>query len=385
MYSRTWIKRCVAPGNGGPLGGSTTVASATAGAALKGTAEFLQPGALGGTSSSTAAATAALNHDLLLKRYESWLHDQRIDLTKLDILKMNPTTGRGLFAKKRILPGETLVSVPMYNLALNATSLLQYSPAVQKAEPPQLDVVKRNLMVRGVRDPVLFQLMHLSMLITAERNDPNSFFGPYFDVLPYPAVDDKVVMSTYKGILDAPAILEWGEQRQEFGILCKKLADAWGDKCPHPVLLDWAWRTTLGRQHMLPDRGLTPSSTLHYSALHAYKSADSVGLTAALRRFGKRFTNKLPMSVRQATGIGSLTADDEEEYRLVPTLVPILDQLGHVSSSNVSVEVVPRGDAGSCAELHALTEIQPGEEVGICFSRAHSVAFTLYRFGFIPM
>eukprot|EP00658_Telonema_sp_P-2_P014821 TRINITY_DN15660_c0_g2_i1.p1 TRINITY_DN15660_c0_g2~~TRINITY_DN15660_c0_g2_i1.p1 ORF type:complete len:219 (+),score=34.89 TRINITY_DN15660_c0_g2_i1:85-741(+) len=167
-----------------------------------------------------------------------------------------------LYAKKRIMPGETLVSLPMFNLALNTTSLLQYSPAVQKAEPPQLDAIKRNLMVRGVRDPVLFQLMHLSLLVTAERNDPNSFFAPYFDVLPYPAVDDKLVMTTYKNVLDAPAILEWGEQRQEFGILCKKLADTWGDKCPHPVLLDWAWRTTLGRQHMLPDRGLTPSSTL---------------------------------------------------------------------------------------------------------------------------
>lgn len=367
MYSRTFLLRCVS--GKGP--------------SLKGTAEHLQGTAA--TSSSTDASTAALNHGLLLKRYESWLTDQRIDLSRVDITKMNPKTGRGLYAKKRIMPGETLVSLPMFNLALNTTSLLQYSPAVQKAEPPQLDAIKRNLMVRGVRDPVLFQLMHLSLLVTAERNDPNSFFAPYFDVLPYPAVDDKLVMTTYKNVLDAPAILEWGEQRQEFGILCKKLADTWGDKCPHPVLLDWAWRTTLGRQHMLPDRGLTPSSTLHYSALHAYKSADSVGVTAVLRRAKRLFTNRLPMAVRQMTGVGSLSADDEEEYRLVPTLVPVLDQLGHIASSNVSVEVVPRGESGSCAELHALTEIQPGEEVGICFSRAHSVAFTLYRFGFLPM
>lgn len=338
-------------------------------------------------STASTANSATYDHSKLLTRYERWLLDQRVDLSKVDVTKMNVTTGRGLYAKKRIISGEIIVSVPMHNLAVSGTSLITYSPTVKRLEPPQLDSIKRAMLVRGIKDPVLYNLMQLALCVAAERSNPDSFFSPYFDVLPHPAISDASVMAMYKSVLDAPDILEWGEQRKEFGIVCKKLCDTWAkDKCPPPVLVDWAWRTVLARQHMLPDRGLTPqsvgSSTLNYNAYNTYNTLETMSWKGKAKSLVRKFTGLLPESL-QLFPAGSEA--DADQYRLMPTLMPILDQVGHLPQSNCAVEVTPRDANGSCAELQAIRDIQPGEQIGLSFSRAHSAAFTLYRFGFLPV
>ena len=333
------------------------------------------------------------DHSKLVQRYEKWLLDQHVDLSKIDITKMNEKSGRGLYAKKRILSGEIVVSVPMHNLAASASSLLTYSPTVKAAEPPQLDAVKRAMLVRGMRDPVLFTLMQTALCVAAERSNPDSFFTPYFDALPHPAIADAEVMSLYKDVLAAPDILEWGEQRQEFGIVCRRMHEAWQkqrpERCPPPVILDWAWRTVLARQHMLPDRGLTPQSvsdsTLNYNAYNTLTTLDGMTLKGKFKKMVRRVTARLPEALRMGPADDSAVGGDGSAYRLMPTLMPVLDQLGHLPNSNVAVEVCPRDDNGSCAELQAIRDIQPGEEIGLSFSRAHSAAFTLYRFGFLPV
>eukprot|EP00758_Cryptobia_borreli_P006755 Tbor_TRINITY_DN5198_c6_g4::TRINITY_DN5198_c6_g4_i1::g.25671::m.25671 len=335
------------------------------------------------TSTDAGSATGApTNRDLLLQRYERWLVDQHIDLSKIDVTKMKPSTGRGLYSKKRIMAGERIVSIPMHNIIMNAKTLASYSQVVKKYEPPQLDAVKRVMMSRGIRDPALYHMMHLSLLVACERSDTDSFFTPYFDVLPHPAIPDKDVIALHKSSIDAPCILEWGEHRQEFAVVCRKLMDVWdaegsGQYPVHPLIIDWAWRTILSRQHMLPDTCV--KSSLNYNAFSTFYDIDSMGWSPIIRKMLRKV---FPERILKA-GESFLGKDYGDEYRLVPTLVPVIDQIGHLSAGNASVEVVTRDV--TYAELHATCDIQPGEEVGMSLSRSHTAAFTLYRFGFLPL
>ncbi|KEG09622.1 hypothetical protein DQ04_04931030 [Trypanosoma grayi] len=280
---------------------------------------------------------------------------------------------RGLIAARNFREGTTVVSVPLHTFAITADRLLT-SEHLRSLNPPTLDDVRRFLTARSVKDPVLWEQVHLALLIAGERLNLDSFFTPYFEVLPHPAVNDEAVMRLHKDVLDPMQLVEWDDHQREWVTVFRTLVQRWGSKSPPVEICYWAWRTVLSRMHMLPDRGLAPAevgSTLNYFALSTFERAERQ--TRILKRL--------------RTVIGAVFGNDNaaEEYRLVPTLVPLLDMTNHLSSGNVSVEVQPRPGKGSCAELQAVREIQSGEEIGLCFNRSQGAAFTLYRFGFLPL
>nr|CCC89370.1 unnamed protein product [Trypanosoma congolense IL3000] len=280
---------------------------------------------------------------------------------------------RGLVATRPFREGTTVLSVPMSTLSITADRLLN-TDFIQSLHPPARDDVRRLLTTRGFKDPVLCDQVHLALLLAGERINSNSPFAPYFDVLPHPAINDGAVIQRYKDVLDPTQLLEWDDHQRDWVTVLRELSERWGTAGPPLEVCYWAWRIVLSRMHMLPDRGLAPGdmgSKLHYSALATYGRAERQ--TRILKRL-------------RAT-IGAVFGSDSaaEDYRLVPTLLPLLDMTNHLPSSNVSVEVQPRGDRGSCGELQALREIQAGEQIGLCFNRTHGISFTLYRFGFLPL
>lgn len=353
-----------------------------------------------GAAASSSTAASLPDRNTLISQFETWLQ-RDCNATYKDQLRLNldATYSRGLIAKKPFRQGMTLASIPMSKAAMTADTLLRTSPFVQAAAPPTFSDVRKVLMTLSVLDPVLHQHVYFAMLLAAERMNPKSFFLPYFEILPHPAVDDAAVMSLHKDVLDPMQLIEWDDHQRLFLTSARELRAIWERRlqrvvagssksssaspssapefldAPPPLqVLYWAIRTVLSRMHQLPDRGLTPSNTkLDYSSISTLTILDNQ--QNALRRW---FTSFKGIFLEQ----GEQAALD---YRLVPTLIPLIDLTGHLPSGNVSVEVQPRGEAGSCVELQAVADIAEGEEVGLCLNKSQSVAFTLYRFGFLPM
>jgi hypothetical protein len=260
----------------------------------------------------------------------------------------------------------------MHHLAITAEKLFASSEFVRSAKPPTQDEIRKIMVRESVNDPMIHHQMHFALLLALERMNPKSFFFPYFETLPHPAIDDAKVMGLHKDVLNPVELLEWDGYQRLFISCIRAVLSSWGSGAPPEVVAHWAFRTVMARMHLLPDRGLTPmerGTSLNYSALESLMMVKEQ--ESRLARF--------------RSTIRSLLGQNAHEYRLVPTLVPVLDRVGHVPAANVSVEVVPRHGFGSCAELQAVTEIQEGEEVGLCFNRSHSAALTLYRFGFLPI
>ncbi|KAH9601258.1 SET domain [Trypanosoma melophagium] len=327
------------------------------------------------TNTNSTVPPAASNESDKKKCHEAFVRFLKTNKANLDGVALRPSTEqyRGLIAMRKFREGTTVLSVPMHTLSITVDRLLQ-SEHLRSLHPPTLDDVRRLMTARSIKDPVLFEQVYLALLLAGERLNLNSFFTPYFDVLPYPAVDDEAVMRLHKDVLDPLQLVEWDDHQREWLTIFRTLVRRWGTKSPPIEVCYWAWRTVLSRMHMLPDRGLAPAelgSNLNYFALSTFERAERQ--TRILKRI-------------RAT-IGSVFGNDNaaEDYRLVPTLVPLLDMTNHLSSGNVSVEVQPRGERGSCVELQAVREIESGEEIGFCFNRSQGPAFTLYRFGFLPV
>ncbi|EAN85583.1 hypothetical protein C3747_133g49 [Trypanosoma cruzi] len=324
------------------------------------------------SSSSRAAEGCSGGYE---RRHETFMRFLTANKAKFDGVDVRPSAeqSRGLIATRKFREGTTVLSVPMHTFAISAERLLE-GEHLRSLHPPTLDEVQSFLTACSIKDPVLCEQVFLALLVAGERLDPKSFFTPYFDSLPYPAVNDEAVMSLHKDVLDPMQLVEWDDHQREWITVFRTLARRWGDKAPPVELCYWAWRTVLSRMHLLPDRGLAPAelgSTLNYFALSTFERAERQ--TRLLKR------------IRAMVGAVFGNGNAADDYRLVPTLVPLLDMTNHLPSGNVSVEVQPRPEVGSCAELQAVREIQAGEEIGLCFNRSHRPAFTLYRFGFLPI
>ncbi|CUF70926.1 Hypothetical protein, putative, partial [Bodo saltans] len=361
-------------------------------------------------------------------KFEQWLRSSGIRLEDFGVaLALDPTGARGLVATRPFREGVTVLSVPMSNFALSAASLLEKSATIQRnlSAIPTFDDVRREMTVFSVRDPILLQQMYLAVLLAAERYEaavvPSSSaakqYGPYFDVLPHPAVNDAVVMGLHKDVLDPMQLMEWDDHQRVFLTVCRHLHEVWvarsksssaaaysGDRSsssrasggggaapsavvPPVEVLYWAFRTVISRMHLLPDRGLAPPAshttptnrtlTLNYESYAALKAISEN--ESFFQRSVSKFKGLFGTREDRDVGLGA------SDFRLVPTLVPLIDFCGHVSSSNVSVEVQPRPEVGSCVELQAVSPIAKGETIGMCLNRSQSIAFTLYRFGFLPV
>lgn len=326
-----------------------------------------------GFSSSFVSASTCGNEQKT--HYDAFMQFILSNKASFDGVCVRPSADhcRGLVATRTFREGTTVLSVPMHALAINAERLLA-SEHIRSLNPPKYDDVRCLLTARSIKDPVLCEQVHLALLVAGERLNPNSFFAPYFNLMPCPAINDEAVMLLHKDVLDPLQLLEWDDHQREWVTVFRTLARRWGPQGPPVEVCYWAWRLVLSRMHMLPDRGLAPAvrgSTLNYFALSTFARAERQA--------------KLMKRVKAMFGAAFGNDYAAEEYRLVPTLLPLLDMAGHLSCGNVSVEVHPRPAVGSCAELQAVREIQAGEEIGLCFNRSHSPAFTLYRFGFLPV
>jgi hypothetical protein len=348
--------------------------------------------------------------DVAVPAFTSWLQASGIELEQQGVaLQLDPAGARGLVATRPFRQGVSVLSVPMSSFALSASSLTETSPTIlrDKAMIPTFEDVRREMTTFSVRDPVLHQQMHLAVLLAAERFEAakrptSSAFSPYFDVLPHPAINDTVVMGMHKDVLDPMQLMEWDDHQRVFLTVCRGLHERWLHKAtsggggggssdksnptnmngtasvPPVEVMYWAFRTVLSRMHLLPDRGLAPPTSakhkLNYESFAAMRAiAEEESL---IRRCIKNVKSIF------SSGDGSLGSSD---FRLVPTMVPLIDMCGHLSSSNVSVEVQPRPEMGSCVELQAVAAIAKGEPIGMCLNRSQSIAFTLYRFGFLPV
>lgn len=293
----------------------------------------------------------------------------------LDGVAVRPREGdcRGLYATSIFGEGTTVLSVPLHNLGISADRLLQSSAQLQSLKPPSLDEVRHLMSARSIQDTVLYEQVYLALLLAAEHMQANSTLNTYLNILPHPAINDAAVIAANKRSVDPMALLEWDGYQKELLAVLHIVLRRWGPRAPPVEVAYWALRTVLSRMHMLPVHGVAPEdvgSSLNYTALSTVDRADRQ------RKWRRR--------VRAVWGAlrGQLSAG--EDYRLVPTLVPLLDMAGHLPSGNVRVEVTTRSGIGSCVELRALRKIQSGEEIGLRFNSSQSPAFLLFRFGFIP-
>lgn len=338
--------------------------------------------------------------------------------------------GRGLFATRSFREGEPILSVPM-SLTLSREHIFASYPSL-KDECLSRDSILVICSSHGVKDPLVVDFLQLAMLLTALRlfisqtgelrvkellteaakmrnkgtsgqeQDleassiliPQSPWESYFLMLPRCAIDDDEVIRKYKDILNPHSLVEWGQTRIIYTAMCNEVHKQWTQKlCTRHAastlgnifstflvpqsLLWWSFRTILARQIMLPVRGLSSTavgSSLHYSALATFVQsvASDRFLPYPLRRMKKAlFPGK--------------TGADFDDFTLMPTLVPLIDCIGHLTSSNVSVEVVERPVVGPCCEVQAITSIAQSEELGMKFGSAQSPAFTLFRQGFLPI
>ena len=308
------------------------------------------------------SAQSPVGKTTIQNTFESWLLQNKARFADNVVLKHN-AQGRGITAKRKFRPGMPVVSMPLAG-TINADRLMKL-PHIKARKVPTFEEVRSTMMTASVNDPILMKQWHLALLVAADFSSAETTYGPYYASLPIPAINDAEVMSLHKGILEAPQLIEWDDHQRMFTGLLRKLLSRWENHPPEQVVY-WAWRTVLCRQQMMPDMELTAEeSKVNFGTLFTLRCTDTT-LAHRMKLLGERIS-------------GELT-----EFDLVPTLVPCLDMVSHNSVVNVCVEVQERPE-GTCAELQAITDIAEGEDIGLCFSRAHSVPMTLYRFGFLPV
>eukprot|EP01133_Synstelium_polycarpum_P004239 gene4239-4946_t len=105
--------------------------------------------------------------DAVYKKFERWLQEGGVQFPKLQIANFNDSTGRGLVTTKRVDENECIVSVPRKYLI-------------------NVDVAKNHEIlgkifeeVSGLNDDTI-----LFLFVIYEKENPNSFWRPFFDTLP---------------------------------------------------------------------------------------------------------------------------------------------------------------------------------------------------------
>lgn len=332
------------------------------------------------SSAATTAAVAAMDPSASLASFPARVAALCSDVQKhhgvfddLAIVPESETECRGLVAKRQLPEGRTVMSIPLQKLGISSRQLLQSSETLQALQPPSLDEVRHLMMSRSIQDPVLYEQVHLALLVAAEHLSPGSRCNIYLNVVPHPAIDDEAVIQRHKDVVDPLLLVEWADYQKEMLAVLHLLLQRWGPQAPPVEVAYWALRTVMSRMHMLPVAGLAPQamgSTLSYTALSSVDQAN------VQTRWWRRLKST----------VGSLLGNPvaAEEYHLVPTLVPLIDMTPHLPSSNVQVEMGVRDGVGSCVELRTIRPIDEGEAVGMRFNCRLPPAFALFRFGFIP-
>jgi hypothetical protein len=250
--------------------------------------------------------------------------------------------GRGMLATRDFEPGSALLRAPVAALAINVETLqrrhggsleTRYSKddataAAFKGMPTSHavhDIVKDMM----IRDTFYHHQLYLTMWVAWERFDADSPLTPYFNTLPVPAVDNDVVLVVHAGGLSSAQSSEYMEYHQDFLFALKRIRSAWVDRVtrlavsqdlkdrallrvPPIQVMDWAWRTVLGRQLPLPPSHLAPAQS-------------------CFRGSTNRSVNYTQWFELQ-----------QQQHLLMPSLVPFFDLLDHQPVPNVEIDVIMR-------------------------------------------
>lgn len=314
--------------------------------------------------------------------------------------------------------------------------------------PFTVEGLQNFLASRGIFDTAITMQVYFALLLAAERMNEQSTFRRYLDLLPHPAVDDAEVMKLHAGVLDPTQLLEWDSHQREFLSVATILqrewvsavmdrlqrqwqtkrqreqqqvrgggaahqttsssptsspsislndhqqpptdsrrnvlfADAARAEVPPVQVVYWAIRTVLARHFLIPRDGVFPQSAGSNLDLYTFNAVRGAALGDSSTASGMSLSSML-RRIRSIVQPSSAAAPAALDFQLEPMLVPLIDFIGHVSPANVALDVKLR-PAGPCVELKALDSIAEGEEIGAPYNSGHSVAFTLYRFGFLPV
>ena len=384
-----------------------------------------------------AAAAEALQARLRFERWLVSMHPTALDHVAINFSCVSGRSAklrRGLVAKHDIQPKTVVASIPMYSLTLSAQSLASSlerhslarqptntSPSTKKDDltttaetqarpadshqdarenfkwclPPfDKEAMKRFTSSRGIADPGVYPQIYLAMLLAAERIQVDSPVAPYLDVLPHPAIDDEAVMRLHKDMLDPTQLLEWDSHQHEFTSMARLLHRDWRHLLKHSAhpppeqyldmlvppaqVLYWAIRTVFSRHVQMPVDGVTPQDAGSKLDMLTFDSVkERLTDTSPYTRLKTRIKQLLLPQTEQSVAFN--------KFQLEPMLVPLVDLVGHLAPANVAIDVRTRRGLGPCVELTAVDRIREGGEIGGPFNSCHSVAFTLYRFGFLPL
>lgn len=355
--------------------------------------------------------------------------------------------GRGLVLQKAVPEGTTLMRAPLDTVGFNVQTIEQRrallknpdaSPAhaAARGARPGTRVIHAVLNDLMYRDPYYGVQFDLALLLAWERCAPTSVVGPYLNTLPVPAIDDTAVLEAHCDSLTSSQAREYKEFGRDFVSTLLRLRASWVeavDKLPidaalkaeakglvPPVgVLEWAFRIVLSRMTPMPTNGVAPApSCFKGSAFNSVNYVEWFRLT-------------------------------EREHQLLPTLLPMFDLVDHSPDPTVQLDLIlrvpgdnvdtsraaikarekfgpkpkrqrivaPRStldvwirqlrqsvlggkgfddaaadpDAGvpegsvPHVELRAMRDLEADEPLTVSYSTVSSWAFTLYRYGFVPM
>jgi hypothetical protein len=260
------------------------------------------------------------------------------------ITKFDFRSGRGLVATKDYEMGAALLRAPVSSLAINVETLhaehnetdegkARYAADEAAAAAfraiPAPETIHNIVNDMMIRDSFYHHQLLLTTWIAWERCDPRSTITPYLNTLPVPAIDNDVVLTVHAGGLSSLQSSAYLEYNQDFLYALKRIRHSWIDRInrlpiqqelktraidrvPPIQVLDWAWRTVLGRQMPLPPRGLAPNQACFRGSVNR-----SVNYTQWFELTG-------------------------QQHLLMPSLAPMFDLLDHRLVPNVEVDVLMR-------------------------------------------
>eukprot|EP00796_Vickermania_ingenoplastis_P003618 gene3618-2555_t len=332
---------------------------------------------------------------------------------------------RGVFARRRIAAGETVVALPLQGQG--QTSSAWGAPLSTEALPQCSHMtfadVLRHLMSlrRSSLDPTphiwFAEQVYLAMQLAAEAQRPESPWAPYLQLLragtvqaesasaagegpelaQFALFDDDLIKEMHRSVLEPAVFLEYADHCQRFRHMLRGLHSVWWEETPRnaaapPPLdtLEWALRVVLSRQRV------TPALRVRREAFAAHsRLALALDATAEEDWFARRV-----MQAKTWVYDRILGAVDHDRLRVnqvndsdMPAIVPVLDLLQHApggrANTSIGYEDLPLAGPGKeavrCAVVRAKEELDEGDELTTLFPKCYSVAYTLYRYGSLAL
>jgi hypothetical protein len=337
-------------------------------------------------------------------------------------LKLRGSTSHGLFARRSFQKGDVVLAFPsststtpsssssssssgepLWGLHINSETLKLHSKHAQARGVPSLETVnaivsKRFSGLDPTAHPLFVDQIYASLFLACEKAaGEDSELYPWIRVLPS-AWDDEYIKELHRGILEPMALLEYDDHRNRFEAHLRLIHDKWAEETRPPLDdLFWAMRAILSRQQLLP-------KFRRSGALDAFKQflEPPQDLISKSEAFWSRHVNAVRLFFfRHICGVidESKLVSNEFDPSTIATVTPLLDMIHHDPKGG-NVRWVVEDDDNDEVEgaqtskspryppevlLVATKDIAQGSELLSCFTRCYSVAYTLFRFGFLPL